>query len=408
MKWRNRRGFTLIELMVTLVVAGILMAGLVALSGSVQRSFGNSKEIVDAQARLRMGMIKTVEDLKRAAYMFTLHPRINTYCSQLPTQWEGLPVEQRGPVSYTDNVLTIRGNFISSRDYRVTLDYARDQVTIVCRDRSPYLPEPKDECAVGVSSTPQGSVYKPFFDGPRFEDVFCEDTIIRLVEGENICYYTVVNTMTVPFATVQLKENLIGERIQSHDTKAVFINPITSINYWLENKGPKGSQGASNWALMRNSDDCPSTRAGNPAVSVIENLLPRDDPHAPGLQIQVYVDSNSPQMNDPVNDASSAPRVAPDIRLSNPIDLIPPGTEAIDWMQVRAINVTMRVRTDSEDPNFVISDYTSNPTQAKNYGYDLDGVPENGLAHVRVAHMLIQLRNISLMSHPVQRMRPVQ
>jgi len=66
-KLKYTRGFTLIELMVALVVAGLLMGVLVGLSGAVQKSLGFSKEITELQANLRFAVKTVVDDISRVA-----------------------------------------------------------------------------------------------------------------------------------------------------------------------------------------------------------------------------------------------------------------------------------------------------------------------------------------------------
>ena len=66
-------------------------------------------------------------------------------------------------------------------------------------------------------------------------------------------------------------------------------------------------------------------------------------------------------------------------------------------MKTRAVIVTIRGRTESEDPGFFIDGYEHPPLLGNiNQAIDLDNDPDNGLAMVIMERTVINLRNLSL------------
>ena len=124
MKMRRHDGFTLIELMVALVVAGMLVAVLAGLSATVQRSFGRSKDIIELQANLRFAMKILVDDLTRAAYMYSpdaANDGCHRHGNPPDTSWSATASWKAIEYDAASRTLTLRGNYASSTDYRMRL-----------------------------------------------------------------------------------------------------------------------------------------------------------------------------------------------------------------------------------------------------------------------------------------------
>lgn len=67
-EWRAAKGFTLAELLVSLAVLGLLMAGMVALLHAGLGSYGWGRARVEAQQSARTALERMVKELREAGY----------------------------------------------------------------------------------------------------------------------------------------------------------------------------------------------------------------------------------------------------------------------------------------------------------------------------------------------------
>ena len=131
----NRRGFTLMEMMIALVVGAMLMTSLVGISASVQRTFGGSAEGTELEANLRFAMKTLVQDISRSAFMYS--PDLsNDLCHLSGQPITGNPPAMAFTQDATEVELTLRGNFASSRDYLLNLSVSPFKV--VCRNQQDW------------------------------------------------------------------------------------------------------------------------------------------------------------------------------------------------------------------------------------------------------------------------------
>jgi prepilin-type N-terminal cleavage/methylation domain-containing protein len=253
---RRRDAFTLIELMVSLVVAGLLMSALVALSGTVQRSFGRSKDIIELQANLRFAMNRMVDDVTRAAYMHSPNPQhaVDGRTLGVIPPSADVAIEYDGP----NTPLTLRGNYASSRDYLLDLDDGK----IVCRNQAPYNLTTK-MCETSLGS--YDPYHEPFSDGPGFADVFCPSELIRLDDGEGHYYYHEVGVATPGDYSLTLQNPSVN-RAQLPG-RYQWISPITEVIYRLDHDNTYTSPyGAGD----------PKDRCGSPTIAA--EPFPRRSP----------------------------------------------------------------------------------------------------------------------------------
>ena len=376
----NKRGFTLIELMVALVVSGLMMASLVALSGAVQKSFGRTKEISELQTNLRFAIRKMSEDLSRAGFMYSVDPNnpsatCNTSAppQNLPQNWTNWQAIDYNPNNLQ---LTIRGNFQSTRDYRVLIS-SSTTAQIVCRDSSAYAPGNPPSCGSYAGGVAQiNNLILPFQDGSSFQNLFYSGQMFRLeTDNGKYSYFSVSGanplTSTITF-TPQINWNLVRGTDK-------FINPFGTITYQVAQDGlynaiyPSGLQASLKWILQRTWSTFNATNTAN----IAEFLLPSFS----ALSVQVITDTNP-------NAGICQPQWPPQINLT-PANLVGP----INPVTTRAVVITLSGRTETEDPNFTLP----NPTAAgaQDYGIDLDGDPTDGLAHVRIEHRVVEMRNLT-------------
>ncbi len=369
MRTRNRVGFTIIEMMIAIVVGAMLMTALVGLSGSVQRSFGRSKDITDLQANLRFSMMRLADDLRRAAFMYYADPQavsLHFAGSPLDSGWS--PTGSFDAIEFDPaaGLLTLRGNYGSSRDYFMAYT-ANNQGTIMCRDKSPFNPDnAASPCGFAGSG---GQKYDaPFADGMPFDKLFNTGEMIRLYAGEGRYTYHVITST----AGVKLDFMPAADRALYQQGEGTWISPVHTIQFVIR----KQSAESNNWILERQATN---------NSEVAEFLLPpTNDPNTSGFYLRVY------------NDISATANFKSEVwqpEIAGPLDIA--AAADVDPLRIRAVEITIRGRTEDEDPDFILANYGTDPG-ALNFGFDLDGNPENGLAHVRVERTVVQLKNMGL------------
>jgi prepilin-type N-terminal cleavage/methylation domain-containing protein len=371
--FRRKNGFTLIELMIALVVGGMLMAGLVGMAGSMQRSFGQSKDITELQANLRFALFRMTDDLHRTAFMYLAQPGDATdpskSCHLLgdlpPGAWS--PTGSWDAIEYdtTNFIFTLRGNFSSSRDYLLEFT-AGNQGEIVCRNGMKY------PCTIGGLTTSE-DYDEPFADGQPFSKIFVINQVFRMEAQPGVYTYHRVTGLPGGLSITYDPPAKMGTQAQG-PTK--WISPITTIQYQVLEK-PAGS---GNWTLVRRRF---YGNTPQPDVEIAELLLPPTaNPNTSGFFVEIYNDNS-------VNAKFCAKPWQPVISAPSLLAATP------NVLRARALRITIRGRSRDEDPNFVLTNYTTD-SKAKNYGIDLDGTPQNGLAYVRVQRTVVQLQNLGL------------
>lgn len=375
---RQRAGFTLIELLVALVVGMLMMATMVGLSGSVQRSFGRSKEINDLQSNLRFAMKTLVDDFGRIAYMYSPDPMQDTAHSIVGSVGGLKPAMDWNPPN-----LDFWGNYASPRDY------LWNQLTgyVACRNKiDPTEP-----------AFPNCGGYEPFLmpfnDGPgRLDDIFCPGVFVRVDVGERRYQYQVVQGVMPDPSPGTGRVLIPGINPDLVHGSHRWINPVNKISYTVRDDPTytapfsTPTDAAKNWQLARTVSACRAGALANLSPVILADFLLPQSAAAPGLQMSYIEDSNA---------ALDGKIKTPDLS-GPPVQFIPSLGPVPNSVKARAILVVLRGRTSSEDPQLFISTYGTDPAQAQRYGIDLDSVPNDGLAHVREIRTMVELRNLGL------------
>lgn len=373
MKARNKRGFTLIELMVALVVAGVLMATLVGISGSVQRSFGRSKDIIELQANLRFAMHSLVDDFSRAAYMYSPNPDNQTLPPK-DKRTEGLlPPEATSAIDYnnTNDTFTLLGNYVSSRDYRWNLDDS------VIRSRNGLLAGPPGSGAELLSGF--GDPNDMAFERD-FKDVFCPGVLVRLDRGNGYSYHTVATSAPGSYGITLNPNPDRGGKVLGSER---WINPITPVQYQMvqdpiyQSPYTGAVLEAQRWVLNRISRECRNGVATDVVTEVVDFLMPPTSA-SPGFFVSPYYDESPSDQADKICGKVYEPDVSQPTRAIS--------AQPIDPVRLRAVVIILRGRAETEDPGLTV--------YHPDHSVDLDGNPLNGMAPVRTQRTVVKMRNI--------------
>lgn len=369
---RQRAGFTLIELLVALVVGMLLMATMIGLSGSVQRSFGRSKEINDLQSNLRFAMKTLVDDLARASYMQSPNPN-NDYCHRISGGLAGLSPS----IVWNDPNLDLTGNYVSPRDYL----WNQFTNNVACRNKIDPAEPHFNDCGGYEPSL------MPYADGPGVvDDIFCPGLTVRVDVGDRRFQYLQVSAVAPPNQVVIA--GIDPNQVRGHYR---WINPVNMVRYTIQQDATyvvpfsTPTAAASNWQLARRIQACRAGALGfgNPVI-LADFLLPQTAAE-PGMEVSFIQDNNATLCGTPATPALG------------PLTQFIPNTGASpDPVMARSMLVVLRGRTSSEDPQLYINNYAGDLSTAQRYGIDLDSDPANGLAHVREIRTMVELRNLGL------------
>ena len=70
---RLSRGFTLIELMITFLIASVVMAAVFVMYTQTTQSFHREEEAIEMHSQLRFAMDNLKNDIRRAGFQSTVH-----------------------------------------------------------------------------------------------------------------------------------------------------------------------------------------------------------------------------------------------------------------------------------------------------------------------------------------------
>ncbi len=126
---RARRGYTLIELLLSVLLTSIVVSALFAVSRTASNTFGQQQRTAEMQLRLRIAMEQIRADISRAGYMATPNssadPRV---CPRPTTVYQGIEIaapSTNPTIDATDNAyvnpvaIRLTGNFVSADEYFV-------------------------------------------------------------------------------------------------------------------------------------------------------------------------------------------------------------------------------------------------------------------------------------------------
>lgn len=398
----RRAGFTMIELMVALAVTGILMAGLVSVSGTMHRAISRNREVTELQSNLRFAMRVITEDISRTAFMSSPNPKYdNRYYEDTELDLPAITfvdedLDDRGPE------IQIRGNFATTKDFCLKLTSSTSG-QIMCRDcrawnqnsNCGYDPSlavnqrgedyllPFGPVEVGEASGDELKEKQAKYNVDMFEKVFFKDQLLRMHRSIN--HYLIRKVQSVNPSTMQI----VFDEINRDDQQGEMftINPISAV--------AGGAEGVRFYQQLDNdyNPDFPGDNAKK--WDLIKRQLKSDgtletyelaafllSPDNGGFELAAYNDAQKPTDENLRNTGAWVPNIGGPITVTSANPLDPFGT--------RAVLVTLRARTENEDPDFYIAD---DGNGILNFAIDLDGEPENGMAHVRVERTVIELKN---------------
>lgn len=126
---RAQRGYTLVELLVSILLTSIVVSALYAVSRTATETFNQQQRTAEMQLRLRFAMEQLRADVSRAGYMSTPNSVTDTrVCPRPTTPYQGLEITRTTP---NPTVLPGDNAFINPVTLRMTGNYASaDEYTV--------------------------------------------------------------------------------------------------------------------------------------------------------------------------------------------------------------------------------------------------------------------------------------
>lgn len=120
-KLDDKRGFTLVEMVVVMAILGIVMTAVMSLIIPTQRSATVQSSLTDVQGNLRIAMERTAKDFRNAGFMFNTDPdagvtAVAGYANDTTTQGETVTVDASA-ADIVINTRAVSGRFGRIQDF---------------------------------------------------------------------------------------------------------------------------------------------------------------------------------------------------------------------------------------------------------------------------------------------------
>ena len=260
----TRRGFTLLELMVSLTVGGIAIASMYAISAASTHQFHQQQQIANAQTALRAAMDQVKRDVARAGYLFTAIAKappgfVQHSCMDVgsPLDWplslggdgslaafsffdddvqvtDGVndaldPTRNNGPNGFTADDLVMFANYETADQYG-PISVIDSQTIAVDQDGHNFQRD--------FTQWYQGL---PNFDAAAFDEAFALNRLIRIQTTGRMRHFATITGVDAPTST-----SGVDSDVRIHFAPAIppdcmaaaeqgWVAPVSAIRYFVQN-----------------------------------------------------------------------------------------------------------------------------------------------------------------------------
>ena len=403
------KGFTIVELLVSVVVAGVALAGIYYYYSAVQGSMREQGRISQAQLEARLGMELIASDLQRAGFLATPNSVVDPSVTQQAPGATALQLIQ--PIVFHDGTVgkvwpasadfvpnapqnvniapddvTLYGNYLNADEYLAdTINAAAGTVRL-----QPLLNYPIPGTATG------GAAPLLVLNNQQFQELFPLTAFLRIVNRSGIAQFTRI--ASVDFPTLKITVNPLPLQDGPGQTGGIVgfcdgcrVNVVNGVLYRIERRlnDPATPDDES---LITDLVRYFVNQAGAPLPAVREVVV------AYAVDFQVWFRACQPGAGGGA--ATATINLNPNIPLDNVVVIggaaIPlDGTLAAHPELIRSAIVRVTVRTRTEDPKFMFRPRTDPQDRIK--AFDVYPTAE-GAAHVRSYTTEVEMPNIAFMS----------
>ncbi|MDI7266900.1 MAG: prepilin-type N-terminal cleavage/methylation domain-containing protein [Myxococcota bacterium] len=386
-----RGGFTIVELLVSIVIAGAALVGVYYYYATVQYSMREQAKISQAQLSARLGMELLASDLQRAGYLATPNTQADPLVVPNPALnviFHAILHRNEDPQSVTGNAtanpnvnpdsLLLRGNYHNADEYLVNQIVAGGGAVFL----QPLLAYPLPQYATGTGGQPL------ILDDEAFCRLFPRDALLRMVDMQGFMQFNPV----LGCGGGVLRSVAVVPPIQQWDADKgpVFggycegcrVNVVNGVLYRIEiDAADPAKSDLARWMVDANGNPIDGTRevvveyavdfqvwfrgaaGGNPPITVGQGPIPADDV----------------------------------VMVGAPAPMPPDGTPTAQPELLRSAIVRLVVRTRLEDPKFEFMPRAGFAERIRS----IDVAPSPGAARVRSYTTEVHLANIALRNAPV-------
>jgi prepilin-type N-terminal cleavage/methylation domain-containing protein len=377
---RDERGFTMVELLITLVVASVITSSIYFVFRNQSRIFHVQESVAQMQADLRFAMQTLKGDLKRAGYLAALNTTGDNF-------WCGnRPVPAMTALQVTDG-----GGFVHLPASNVNVNPDSLRILGAFNVSAAWYTQAIQGTAVTFNTTP---LLSPGFPTTQtdFDRVFAPGTLLRILDNQNRYQIQRITATNFGASSVTL-QNVNRDPVSGCGPRGIgdanIANPVEYVRYRIVDTGTSAAT----------CGNAPSVVGRSTLVR--ENLAPDGATVLNTLQVADYiVDLQFTFMAD-TTPLGGTPNIAAD---PSPYDFVGNITAAAlnaNPQQARSVGVFLAARTPQEDPDFVFRPrpgpftFNGTPSLGPLTSFELD-TNRPGSCRVRTLSSEVQLRNFSL------------
>jgi len=369
---RGQGGFSLVELMVSLTLTGILLAAVYNMFISSTTVFQTQEEVAGAQYQLVTGMDRLISDLRRAGYGATPNSDIDPYaCTVGGLRVQGLAVQEgagKDEIKFNSFILpdelTITGNFSTAKPFPALANAINKRVTLQVSAQSGA--NPYDAGATLLSEADFRTLFTPG----------------RLVALRNSYGYTLIAPVaTANYPTLTFDSLSVNGRPRctiEGTSSMVEVNPVDKVRYRIVRAYPQVENSSATRLLRELVDKDDNVITGSEMV-VTENAV----------DLQVWFMFRDGQAGNNVIVADQDPTDA-----SSNLAIKVDGTIQARPDFIRSAMVRLAVRTELDHSE--ILHRPRNGDGDRLLTFDVDGQPDNGAAPVLLLTAETEVPNFSL------------